>query len=181
MHIPSSPAMERDLRSPRPRRARTRIAIASALVLTACAGVGETVDPGEVESLRGQVTALTERDAARAQRLEELETTTARLARTNPITRVTKAERELALLANTLAVLDEELAEAVTANEQRDAAVAGTTEELAQQNAQLQGTLGELRGQLDTAVGRIDRVSGEIEDLEVRYLTLRDRLDRVSP
>lgn len=173
--------MERDLRSLRTRRARTGIAIASALVLTACAGVGESVDPAEVESLREQVTALTERDAARAQRLEELERTTARLTRTNPITRVTKAERELARLVDTLAVLDEELAATVTENEQRDAAAEAATEELAGQNAQLQGTLGDLRGQLDTAVGRVDRVSGEIEDLEVRYLTLRDRLDRVSP
>lgn len=137
------------------------------MVLTACAGGGETVDPAEVESLREQVTALTERDAARAQRLEELEATTARLTRTNPITRVTEAEREIARLGDTLAVLDEELAE-------QNAAILETDE-------QLQGVAGELRGQLDDALGRIDRVSGEVEDLEIRYLTLRDRLDRLSP
>ena len=147
------------------------------MMLTACAGVSENVDPAEVESLREQVATLTERDTAREQRLEELEATTDRLARTSPITRVTAAERELARLVDTLAAFDEELA-----------AAEGATADLAEQNAavaeaneQLQGAVGELQGQMDNAGGRIDRVSGEIEDLEIRYLTLRDRLDRVSP
>lgn len=167
MRRPSAPATERDVRSLRTHRAGTLVAIVLAMVLTACAGDDETVDPAEVESLREQVTALTERGAARAQRLEELEATTDRLTRTNPVTRVTEAEREIARLDDTLAVLDEDLAE-------QNAAILEVEE-------QLQGTVGELRGQLDSALERIDRVSGQIEDLEIRYLTLRDRLDRVSP
>lgn len=188
MHPPIAPAVDRDRRSVSRHRALALIVIALVMALTACAGGSGTIDPADVASLREQVTALTERDAARAQRLEELETTTDRLTRTNPVTRVTRAEREIAGLSDTLSVLDERLATAIAENEQRDTATADTVAELAEQNAalveaneQLRGALGELRGQLDTALGRIDRVSGEIEDLEIRHLTLRDRLDRISP
>jgi chromosome segregation ATPase len=160
-----------------------------ATVLTACGGGDEAarVDPAELEALRQEVATLTERDIAREERLEELETATERLARSDPSARVTDAERELARLVDTITALDEELATAVTDNAQRDAEVATTTAELAEQNAalldaneQLQDTVGDLREQLDGARGRIDRVSGEVEDLEIRYATLRDRLDRLG-
>jgi chromosome segregation ATPase len=160
-----------------------------AAVLTACGGGDDAaqIDPAELDALRQEVATLTERDTAREERLEELETATERLARSDPSARVTEAERELARLVDTLTSLDEELATAVTDNAQRDAEAATTTAELAEQNAalleaneQLRETVGELSGQLDGARGRIDRVSGEVEDLEIRYATLRDRLDRLG-
>jgi chromosome segregation ATPase len=164
-------------------------ALVFAGLLTACGAGDEAaqVDPAELEALRQEVATLTERDIVREERLEELESATERLARSDPSARVTDAERELARVVDTLTALDEELATAVTDNAQRDAEVATTMAELTEQNAalldaneQLRTTVGELRGQLDGARGRIDRVSGEVEDLEIRYATLRDRLDRLG-
>jgi chromosome segregation ATPase len=177
-------------RLPVPGRHRAGLAaLVFAGLLTACGAGDEAaqVDPAELEALRQEVATLTERDIVREERLEELESATERLARSDPSARVTDAERELARVVDTLTALDEELATAVTDNAQRDAEVATTMAELTEQNAalldaneQLRTTVGELRGQLDGARGRIDRVSGEVEDLEIRYATLRDRLDRLG-
>ncbi len=167
----------------------TGVAIVLAVLLAACAGTEApaAVDPAELDELREQVATLTERDTAREQRLEDMETTTNRLSRADPAARLTETERELARLVDTLTVFDEELAAAVTDNERRDAQTTETTEELAGQSAalleandQLSETVGELRSQLDSARGRLDRVSGELEDLEIRYETLRDRVDRAG-
>lgn len=173
----------------RSRHPVTGTVIALVVLLAACGGADPraVVDPAEMDALREEVVALGERDAARQQRLEDLETTVDRLSRADASGRLTEAERELAQLTETLSVFDGELAAAVTDNEQRDAQTAETTGELAGQNAelleaneQLRQTVDELRGQLDAAGGRIDRVSGEIEDLGIRYETLRDRLDRAG-
>jgi len=167
----------------------TGLAIVLAVLLAACAGTEApaAVHPAELEELREEVATLSARDTAREERLEDMETTTDRLSRADPTARLIETERELARLVDTLTVFDEELAAAVTDNEQRDAQTAETTEELAGQNAalleaneRLGETVGELQGQLDSARGRLDRVSGELEDLEIRYETLRDRLDRAG-
>jgi chromosome segregation ATPase len=165
------------------------LVLALAAGLVACGGIDTSAeqDREELQALREQVETLVERDAQRDTRIEDLELAAERLSRADPSTRITDTERELARVVETLSMLDEELAAAVTEGAQRDTEVAATTGELAEQNAalreandELRATVGELREQLDNARSRVDRVSGEVEDLEIRYETLRDRVDRAG-